>query len=1184
MRSVLNGLFVLFCFIAATAGADVVLDVDFDVPAYDTIAELQADGWTFTGQEGTNVPSGYDIRWQNGEKTLYLDGMPGDPNKPSAYKHLGQAIQYGSADFRWSHAASYSTSELQFLDGSGTVIFKVGLNDDTKIKFHNASGSVDITIPDNTAAPTPVRVEWNADTGSYVYDVSNGDFTGTVNFVNAGTPEAIRYILNNNTNGAREVFLYELMVTQISAPSGPYFEWTTEYTGSELGTIALYNFNEDQIYAKWDGHSAIEQVTKQNPASNTWMAYTKDDTISDATYADGGKFGWGLHNFGTADSNDFSRLYQSHDIFPTGADPNLSVEFWVNFADASGTQHLVDKQYSSNGGYQIWKTNSRMKFKISDGTEQLTIQTADMTFESGVWYHVGCTWNADDDTGRIYLNGRLVAETTYAGVAIVNSPSQEVYLGNRRSSSWGALNGVMDDFRVSSIAYEYAEPPHSGPYYEWVNEYDGTEPSTIAYWSLNEESITYGWSGTDVADVLPARASHDWGIRLWAANLWSFADGGKFGWGLHNPGGTTQDTRAQAHNGGNIFPAGVDPSLTVEAWVKFNENTSRQFIISKGSAWSSVGGYDLWYDAGELKFAVGNPDDNVIVTPNWTPDPNTWYHVAGTWNAEDDTARVYVNGNLLGSEVSPDLVIEDQSNRKTSIGSRTVSAYANLNGVIDEVRISNIAYEFAVPPVCGDAGTEIPGDISGPTGDPDCVVNMHDLKKLAFEWLASTAPTGPTPPAFFTAAPDNSVGFDADKLYPQGQLFPFSLYSVKADDRVISPDLGYTAYGPYYGTDQDAAFADAEAAGFKIIYRVGSTDPNFMTLPDPNIIATITAQVDAVKDSSAIAWWYITPEEPDSSATTLHYLDIASDAIRAADPLDRPIYTYHNNGAPLSRMEKTIEHLDIMGAGAYVNTTGHQDERILVKYVMEKELAAMAGTPGNVNATPIHAGWMSEDPADPNDDALIPVWTRHDIYLSVVSGAKGAVIWSGFRTRAGFERTFDDYFYSYGQIATELSGPLGNAVLFGEEKSDLSVAITSGPTTVSMTNPAYTAPSMNYLNLADTTGGRYLLMVNSANSAVSVNVSGLPADTVYIRDIFTEDAFTELTGGAFASTFDALGVKCFRIVPQPHVCGDEGTLYNPADISGPAGAADCVVNLYDFAEVASHWLDCSLLETDPACN
>ena len=56
--------------IVSVAEAVTLIDVDFDGTAYDTIAELAADGWVFTGTEGTNVPGAYDVRWQNGEKTL----------------------------------------------------------------------------------------------------------------------------------------------------------------------------------------------------------------------------------------------------------------------------------------------------------------------------------------------------------------------------------------------------------------------------------------------------------------------------------------------------------------------------------------------------------------------------------------------------------------------------------------------------------------------------------------------------------------------------------------------------------------------------------------------------------------------------------------------------------------------------------------------------------------------------------------------------------------------------------------------------------------------------------------------------------------------------------------------------------------------------------------------------------
>jgi len=43
----------------------------------------------------------------------------------------------------------------------------------------------------------------------------------------------------------------------------------------------------------------------------------------------------------------------------------------------------------------------------------------------------------------------------------------------------------------------------------------------------------------------------------------------------------------------------------------------------------------------------------------------------------------------------------------------------------------------------------------------------------------------------------------------------------------------------------------------------------------------------------------------------------------------------------------------------------------------------------------------------------------------------------------------------------------------------------------------------------------------------------------------------------------------------PQYCGDEGTVYPNADISGPDGERDCYVDLYDFALMAGSWLHCS---------
>lgn len=48
-------------------------------------------------------------------------------------------------------------------------------------------------------------------------------------------------------------------------------------------------------------------------------------------------------------------------------------------------------------------------------------------------------------------------------------------------------------------------------------------------------------------------------------------------------------------------------------------------------------------------------------------------------------------------------------------------------------------------------------------------------------------------------------------------------------------------------------------------------------------------------------------------------------------------------------------------------------------------------------------------------------------------------------------------------------------------------------------------------------------------------------------------------------------------ITAPSSCGEGNTFYAKADISGPDGIADCYIDLFDFAQMASAWMDC----TDP---
>ena len=388
--------------------------------------------------------------------------------------------------------------------------------------------------------------------------------------------------------------------------------------------------------------------------------------------------------------------------------------------------------------------------------------------------------------------------------------------------------------------------------------------------------------------------------------------------------------------------------------------------------------------------------------------------------------------------------------------------------------------------------------------------------------------------AFFRP-PADVADRPADELYPAGRKLLFSLYSVRS----VKGDWaqpGFTAIGPYYGAQTGPQFAPhanvvdaAKALGVKCFYRVGMDIPFLKehTLPSDEAITTaITDQVKAVVDRPEIAIWYVTPEELRYwRADEMRYLKVACAAIRAADPQGRPIMLYEPNHRDAGALERTLPDLDFSSKGLYANAGGFQDLRTWIRWGVEQELAAIAKV--KPTATPLAVLWMAGDPAL-EEVPLIQQWTRHDVYLSLVCGAKGVVIWSGFR-RGGFT-TFDEYLAGYAAAAEELNGPrqLGQVFLFGERRDDLAVVVQAGPARQELT--VNKAPvSLPTVACLDAAYGphRYLFLVNSATEAVTVRVTGLPAGLT-VTDLFGADPAGGPTVDWTALSLAPYEVRAFR--------------------------------------------------------
>jgi glucose/arabinose dehydrogenase/PKD repeat protein len=130
-------------------------------------------------------------------------------------------------------------------------------------------------------------------------------------------------------------------------------------------------------------------------------------------------------------------------------------------------------------------------------------------------------------------------------------------------------------------------------------------------------------------------------------------------------------------------------SMTVSAWVNERANVADDGqIVAKGD-WSTGWQLKSSPDTGVRTFGVaiaGAVGANVQRYSKTVRALNTWYHVAGVYDASARTLDIYVNGVLdngvLRGTVPASFVA---SNANANIGRRTGGFY--INGVVDDVRI-----------------------------------------------------------------------------------------------------------------------------------------------------------------------------------------------------------------------------------------------------------------------------------------------------------------------------------------------------------------------------------------------------------------------------------------------------------------------------------------------------------------
>ena len=190
---------------------------------------------------------------------------------------------------------------------------------------------------------------------------------------------------------------------------------------------------------------------------------------------------------------------------------------------------------------------------------------------------------------------------------------------------------------------------------------------------------------------------------------------------------------------GNPTQLRLTGSMTWSAWVYAVANPPDDgHILSKsnGAGWA----FKTSPDTGPHTFGVAVSASKSSTTQRYSRTVralNTWYFVAGVYNATAQTLDIYVNG-VLDNGTLRGTVPSSQFNSSVNvnIGRRTGGYY--FNGIIDELLIYNRALSAAE--IVADMNTPVGGaaDTQPPTAPTNLAATAASGTQINLNWTAST--------------------------------------------------------------------------------------------------------------------------------------------------------------------------------------------------------------------------------------------------------------------------------------------------------------------------------------------------------------------------------------------------------------------------------------------------------------
>ena len=426
--------------------------LNFQAPVYDT-GVIVGSAFQLRGRVNSN-----DFESFGAKDTITVDDLNAGTKTVSASNDAFEAITYFAHEetaqlsaFLFDAAGNYSLGDTSVTN----IVVDIVANSPTPVSISSGNtfshlaktgDIVTITMAYDEDVNTPaVTVDGND--ADDVSDLGGEQFSSTYTLTGSESEGSLSFTINTTDYVGNQG-------THLGSTDGSTVVY--DKTLPTLSPVSIASNNADTTWAKANDSISVTFTSSERISADFALSF---DGIDDYIELPDGM---------VSSLNDFTFICWFN------TDVNDSWTRLMDFGSSTAVNMFLTPSY---GGTNI----PRFAIKQSGGGEQQI--TSSSPLNQGQWYHIAVTIDDNMNTGKMYLDGTLIAENN----SMTIRPSS---LGNTTNNYFGKsqyndpyLDGIMDDISIWGRTLDQNEIQSS-----MYTSLNGDENGLISYWGLNEGS------------------------------------------------------------------------------------------------------------------------------------------------------------------------------------------------------------------------------------------------------------------------------------------------------------------------------------------------------------------------------------------------------------------------------------------------------------------------------------------------------------------------------------------------------------------------------------------------------------------------------------------------------------------------------------------------------------------------